>query len=53
LLENDVPDWAGFSFGFKAQQPAHSGLYNGCHNTEDGRKDPARRYFIGQKSPKV
>ena len=40
MTENDVPDWGGFWFVFKARQPAHSGLCNGCRNTEDGRKDP-------------
>jgi len=38
-MENLVPDCAGFSFVFKAWQPAHSWLCKGCHNTEDGQKD--------------
>jgi|GEM_PF-6961673 len=37
LTENDVPNWAGFWFGFKARQLAPSGLCKGCRNPEDGR----------------
>jgi len=39
LPENDIPGCAGYSFVFKACQPAHSRLWNGWHNAEDGRKD--------------
>jgi len=32
-------EWAGFSFVFKARQPAHGELCNGRRNAECGRKD--------------
>jgi len=39
LPEKDIPDCAGFSFAFKARQPAHSALCNSWRNAEGGRKD--------------
>ena len=46
LPEKNIPECAGFSFVFKARQPAHSKLCNGWHNAEDARKDkPAGMFF--------
>jgi hypothetical protein len=39
LPEKKIPDCAGFLFGFKARQQAHSELCNGWRNAEAEQKD--------------
>jgi len=46
LPKKNIPECAGFSFVFKARQPAHSKLCNGWHNAEDGRKDKQAGMFF-------
>ena len=41
-----MPDCAGFLFGFKARQQAHSKLCNCWRNTEAGQKDQQDGIFF-------
>ncbi len=46
LPEKMIPDCAGFLFGFKARQQAHSELCNGWGNAEAGHKDQQDGIFF-------
>jgi putative flippase GtrA len=51
--EKNIPDCAGFLFGFKARRQAHSELCNGRRNAEAEQKDKQGGTFFDRNRPSL